>query len=93
MCRVNCDGEQVTEFCSLTGADPETAVHVLEAMGGNLDQAVNLFFETGGAGFGRQNSASSAATGASTRCVVKSAVAIHSYCLDGYGVAQTCSGP
>ena len=30
---------QVAEFCALTGADPGTAAHMLEAMGGDLEQA------------------------------------------------------
>lgn len=40
---------QVLEFCQLTGADPETASHLLDAMGGNLENAVSVFLDTGGA--------------------------------------------
>lgn len=57
---------QLTEFCALTGADPETAAHMLEAMAGNLDQAVNFFFESGGAAF-RPTGASSSSSGAARR--------------------------
>lgn len=36
------------QFCQLTGADPETATHYLEAMGGNLESAVSMFLDSGG---------------------------------------------
>ncbi|EWM20399.1 DNA-binding SAP [Nannochloropsis gaditana] len=42
----------IADFCSLTGAGPEAAVHILEAMGGDLEQAVSYYLDSGGIGFG-----------------------------------------
>lgn len=37
--------EAVSQFCSLTGAEPHVAEQYLEAQGLNLERAANFFFE------------------------------------------------
>ena len=44
--------EAVATFCGLTGANDTIAVHVLEAHGWSLDEAVSFFLDSGGVGFG-----------------------------------------
>ena len=41
------DAEKLETFQSVCGADEETATHVLESFGGDLDRAVNFFMENG----------------------------------------------
>lgn len=42
------DDHEISEFCSVTGADPDTARHYLEAADHDLAVAANLFLEGGG---------------------------------------------
>ena len=41
--------EHVAQIAAITGADVTQAEHLLDASGGNMDAAVQLFFETGAA--------------------------------------------
>ncbi len=41
------DSDKFSTFCAITGADEETAQHVVESFGGDLDRAVNFFLENG----------------------------------------------
>lgn len=41
------DADKLATFQSITGADDETAQHVVESFGGDLDRAVNFFLENG----------------------------------------------
>lgn len=45
------DSELIAAFCSITGADSDVATHMLEASGGDVEAAVNLFFTSGATGF------------------------------------------
>jgi len=49
--------DDVASFVSMTGANPEEAQGYLEMVGGNLEQAVNLFLEMGGGGAAKPSSA------------------------------------
>ena len=44
--------EAVATIAAVTGADAETAAHLLDAAGGDIDAAVGLFLEGGGGGGG-----------------------------------------
>mmetsp|Transcript_59076 Transcript_59076/g.133611 ORF Transcript_59076/g.133611 Transcript_59076/m.133611 type:complete len:371 (-) Transcript_59076:63-1175(-) len=44
--------DQVASFCSLTGCTPDVASQYLEMCGGNLENAVSVFFESGGSAGG-----------------------------------------
>jgi len=41
------DEAKLTQFCSMTGAPRDAATALLEAYNGDLEQAVNAFFEDG----------------------------------------------
>ena len=55
---------QIKTFCSVTGADADSAVHVLEAHNWDMDRSV-MFFLEGGAAAPRQNQPAPAAPAAS----------------------------
>lgn len=54
---------QIKTFCSVTGADADSALHVLEAHNWDMDRSV-MFFLEGGASAPRQNQPSPAAPAA-----------------------------
>ncbi|BFZ55630.1 UBX domain protein Ubx2 [Savitreella phatthalungensis] len=58
--------EEVASFCAVTGADPSAAQQYLEFAGGDLEQAILLFYESGGQ------------TGASTSSGLNATTSTHS---------------
>lgn len=41
------DDQSLATFCSVTGCSEHEAAHYLEATNGDVDRAMNLYFETG----------------------------------------------
>jgi len=39
--------EKILDLCTMTGIDPDTAHHLLEASNWNMEKATNLFFDGG----------------------------------------------
>lgn len=51
------DSETVTQFCAITASDPATAQQFLAIADQNLETAISLFFEGGGASLPNQQDA------------------------------------
>lgn len=43
------DSESISQFCAVTQADPETARRYLEVAGNEIETAITLYLESGGA--------------------------------------------
>ncbi|KAJ1990709.1 UBX domain protein Ubx2 [Coemansia sp. RSA 1358] len=60
------DSELIQTFCAATGAEPEVATRYLQVADNNVDNAVLLYFENGGASLGEVNAETAAAASAAT---------------------------
>ncbi|KAH9081081.1 hypothetical protein Ae201684P_012054 [Aphanomyces euteiches] len=77
------DEESLTSFMAITGADGATAQQYLEVTNWNMEEAVNLFMETGGSGTSFPSSGGNAGA----------AAANNSSTFDPYGGQQNVRAP
>lgn len=54
--------ESLANFMAITGADPETAEHYLDMVGGDLEMALGVFMDTGGSSSGGPDPPAAAAS-------------------------------